>query len=308
MRKKQIGIEVASATASATSTATATAYRRELKARLCSVSGWLFIAINILAVGICSAVMNVLNGYENFEYALELASLSLIFTAPFLAACSIARERKSGELEMLVKYTEPEYLLIGKYLAWLTLFAPCVLICAIVPPILSGMGEVFMPSAYVGIIGYLLFGAAILALCLYISCSSSRSVICFFSGLGAVLVLNVLSNTAQVISASNITFFIVIAMAFIALITVVLFFSFEKTAPMVIFAVSATVLTLILSYFGLLDNAVRGIIAFISPQYSLSLFMYGRLELRAIIQLICFTLIFLALSVMKLKIIKYRAK
>ncbi len=272
-------------------------YGRELKARTVSLSGWLFIALNTLSLLLCTSLFNIRVGYAAPEYALEMSSLILCATAPLLASFSSASEIKRGELELLLRYTDAKSLVIGKYLAHLTLFAPTVLIAAVIPPILSLFGNVYLPSAYSGVIGYALFGAAIIALCLYISCATGRPAICFSVGAVSVFSLNILSNVARTVSAPSA--FVTVAIILITLITLALFFYLDSFIPAAVFAVCSTALTLTLSFNGALTETVMTVIRFLSPQYSLSLFIYGAPELGGVLQPICFTLIFLALCVLR---------
>lgn len=279
-------------------------YGRELRARLSSVSGWLTIALNMLALLLCVTVIDLYGGYSTPEYAFETASLAFCITSPLLASASLASERKRGELELLLRYSDASALVLGKYLAHLTLLAPCALIALVLPPILSVFGSVYLPSAYIGAVGYILFGAAVSALSLYISCASHRPVICFFVGAAVIFSLNILSNIALNVTSS--AAFTAIAAVLIALTALALFFYFDTPLPAASFTACATVITLILSATGALQETARSVIRFLSPQYSLSLFIYGAPELGAVLQLIFFTVIFLTLSVLRAKALERR--
>lgn len=281
-----------------------TVYLHELRSGFRSVKGWAFIALNILAVGICTAIMNVYNGYSFPEYALESASLALCVTAPLLAAFTASSERKRGETDILLRYCDSKNAVLGRYLAFFTMYLPVVLVASFLPVIISCFGEVGIASAYSGVLGYLLFGAAILALNLYIAYAIPRPIVSLIVGFAVTFSLNMLSNAARIIPASSTAVFVTVAMIFAALITVLMFFYFEKTLPMVIFAVFATALTVLLSLLGVIDTVMRSFMRFLSPQYSLSLFIYGAPELRGGVQLISFALIFTVLSILRVEALR----
>ena len=59
-------------------------YKRELRAYMHNVYGWLFMAIMLLFVGFMMFLDNLAEGYPNFEYALSDSQYALLILVPIL--------------------------------------------------------------------------------------------------------------------------------------------------------------------------------------------------------------------------------
>ncbi|MBQ9116887.1 MAG: hypothetical protein IJY04_07660 [Clostridia bacterium] len=276
-----------------------TVYRRELKTLFCAPAGWIFLAVNLLAAGLCTVWLNLRNGYTNYEYALETASLIFCVSIPLLLTLSVSKEGKRGETDMLLRYVSPVTLTLCKYLASLTLMAICTAPSAILPIIFSNFGNLQLAPAYFGVLGYFLTGAALLAMCSYIATTVRKPLLCFAISAVASILLNVSSNLSHVLSSGNNIYFVIFAVILIALITVALFFYFENTLVSVIFASVCSVLTVILTLTDTVAPVVRNIMMLISPQHAFSLLIYGTALPEGIVQPILFTAIFLMITVLR---------
>jgi ABC-2 type transport system permease protein len=78
---------------------------------------------------------------------------------------------------------------LGKYFAMLTVYAiPCVILC-VYPLVLGGFGEIRYLTAYLSILLYLILGAALIAVCQFMSSLTDNLVIAAVLGVLAVAVL-----------------------------------------------------------------------------------------------------------------------
>ena len=143
-------------------------YRREIKLLFSSLAGWIFLALNIAAVGICAVWLCFKNGNPSYQYVPETASLILCFTVPLLHAMTVGAEWKRGESAMLLRYVSPFSVTVGKYLAELTLFSVPSVIAAIFPLILLPFGVASLTAAYISVITYVLVGMALFSLSFFI--------------------------------------------------------------------------------------------------------------------------------------------
>ena len=113
-------------------------YRKELKLYLCTFNSYFCVALILMCFGIFSSIFNFFMGYSNISYPLVyfLPILMLIIPIPLMVAHS--RNNKTGVA--LFSYSlsiSPTKIVVGQYLAALTLFLIPTLAIGIFPIILS---------------------------------------------------------------------------------------------------------------------------------------------------------------------------
>ena len=153
-------------------------YKRELKSYMTSMIGYLFIFFILLLTGIYFSAYQLSAAYPNFEYTLSAVTFVFIIGIPFLTMRILAEERKQKTDRLLL--TAPvsvEGIVIGKYLALVSVYAiPMVILCTY-PVIISRYGEISVASTYTAIFGFFLLGCANLAVGVYISSLTESQVI-----------------------------------------------------------------------------------------------------------------------------------
>lgn len=145
-------------------------YKKEMRAYFNSIIGWLFGAFFLVFTGIYYYLYNLYYGYTNFGYSLSSISLIFILLVPMVTMRIVAEENKQKTDQLL--FTSPvsvEKIIVGKYLAVISLFAVVMLILCTYPLILSAFGEVNFAMAYGAIFGFFLLGSAYMAIGLFIS-------------------------------------------------------------------------------------------------------------------------------------------
>ena len=145
-------------------------YKREVKAFFHSFIGWLFLAVNLFMFCIYFTVYNIISGYPNIAYVLQSVVFLFMILIPVLTMKSLSEERKL-KIDQLI-LTAPVSIfkiVLGKYLALLTVFALPVVIIGIVPFILSFFGAFQIGPSYTALCGYFLYGALGLAIGLFLS-------------------------------------------------------------------------------------------------------------------------------------------
>lgn len=167
-------------------------FKRELKAYFQTVTGCLFIAVNLLFVGIYYAAFNLSYGYPYFSYALSNAVFIFLVITPILTMRSLAEEkRQKTDQLLLTSPTSIGAIVLGKYLAMTAVFAVPVVIFCTYPLVLSLFGTVPLSEAYTAVLGYFLFGAVCIAVGLFVS-SLTENLIIASVGTFAVLFLSYL--------------------------------------------------------------------------------------------------------------------
>lgn len=192
-------------------------YKRELKAYMNNVYGYLFMAVLLVFCGVMMFYQNLIMGSPNFEYALIQVEYVLLVMIPVLCMRSMAEDRRNKtDMFYLSLPLKTSSVVLGKYLALLTVYAiPCAVLC--VYPLLLGLfGTVNYLSAYVSILAFFLLGAALIAVCQFMSSLTDNLVVSAVLGVAAMLVLYFLPMLGVLVSAISKT----ALSSFIALVVV----------------------------------------------------------------------------------------
>lgn len=164
-------------------------YKRELKSFFQTMIGNIFLAFLIGFVGFYFTMYNLNYGYNFFSYALSSATLILVFVIPILTMRSFAEERKNKTDQLLltapIKVTS---IVLGKYLAMVTLFLMACLVFCVCPLIIKTMGTAHFRIDYLAILVFFLIGCFFIALGMYVSALTESQIIAAVSTIGIMLV------------------------------------------------------------------------------------------------------------------------
>ena len=164
--------------------------KHELKNYFHSLTAYVFGAGLLLAVGLGALRYNLQAAVSNFEFALSYFSIVLAVIVPILTMRVIAEERKQRTDQLL--YALPittTQVIVGKYLALLTVYLIPLCVIAVYPLIFSRFGDVYLLTSYGSILAFFLMGAALIALGVFISSLTDSQG--FAAGIGiAVILLN----------------------------------------------------------------------------------------------------------------------
>lgn len=153
-------------------------YKRELRSYLTSMIGYIFIFFILLLTGIYFSAYQLSADYPKFEYTLSALTFVFLISVPILTMRILAEERKQKTDQLLL--TSPvsvEKIVMGKYLALVTVFAiPMAIIC-FYPLLMTKFGTVSLGTAYTAILGFFLLGCANLAVGVFISSLTESQVI-----------------------------------------------------------------------------------------------------------------------------------
>lgn len=178
-------------------------YKKELKSYFTSVIACLFIAVTTLISGIFFVYYNLNNGMTSM-YAVYESLFILVFTVPILTMRIIADERrqKTDQLILTAPVTVGK-IVIGKFLALVTIFAIPVLIMCLYPLILAGFGDMTFGVAYTNILGLFLYGIAFIAIGMFISSITESQVISAILSIVILLLGYLMGNLTTMISSEG---------------------------------------------------------------------------------------------------------
>lgn len=177
-------------------------FRRELRSYFRGVTGWLFSAFLLLFAGIYTMVYCLANGYPNFEYVMGNISFIFLICVPILTMRVFAEEKHRKTDQLL--YSLPVSLssvVLGKYLAMVTVLAVPTLIVCLYPLVLTNFGVVSLKLAFASIFFFFLLGACLLSVGMFISSATDSQIASAVITLVAMLVLYFMSGLASYVSA-----------------------------------------------------------------------------------------------------------
>lgn len=173
-------------------------YKRELKSYFQSMIGYAFIAFLMLFMGIYFTAYNLNYGYPYFSYVLSSTLFIFMIAVPVLTMKCFAEERKSKTDQLLltapVSVTD---IVMGKFLAMITVFFIPVLLSCVYPLIISMQGTAYLKVDYAAILVYYVIGCVYIAIGMFLSSLTESQIIAAVSTFATLLVLNLWSGLIQ---------------------------------------------------------------------------------------------------------------
>lgn len=198
-------------------------YKRELKSYFQSMTGYVLIAFMVIFTGIYFMAYNLNSGYPYFSYVLLNINYILIVAVPLLTMRSFAEERKNKTDQLLLSApVKLRDIVLGKYLAMVTVFAaPCVIYCAF-PLIIKSFGTAYLKVDYLSILMFFLMGCVYLAIGMFLSSLTESQVIAAVTTFGALLLVYLWGGLIDFIPTSAVSGMIGIAVL-ITLVSLIIY-------------------------------------------------------------------------------------
>lgn len=179
-------------------------YKRELRAYFCSFTGWLFVAVNLFVMGIYFIVYNMLIGYPTIAYVLQSIVFTFIVTIPILTMRVLSEERKNKTDQLIL--TAPVSvgkIVIGKYLALVTVLLIPTAFMGVLPLFLRLGGDFQMGISYASLLGFFLYGGLALAVGLFLSALTESVVIAAVLSFGALFLGYIMPGISNLLSSAG---------------------------------------------------------------------------------------------------------
>lgn len=210
-------------------------YRRELRSYFQGMTAYVFIAFLLAFAGIYTMLYNLNAGYPNFEYVLQAMTIIFLIAIPVLSMRVIAEERRQKTDQLL--YALPlgmTRVVLGKYLAMLTVVAvPCAMM-GLYPLLLSAFGSVFLPTAYGTLVGFFLLSAALAAIGLFISSLTENQAVAAGLCFGVMLLLYFMSDLSSLVPDSTGASLAALLVTVLVVAGLVRFFTHSTIAALVV--------------------------------------------------------------------------
>ena len=204
-------------------------YRREVGSYFKGVLGYLLGAFLLVFAGIYCMAYNLSGYYSNFEYVLSAIGFIYLIAVPVISMRSVAEEKRQKTDQLL--YSLPISLssvVLGKFLAMLTVLALPVGVMALYPLILSQFGAVSFATAYGALLAFFLMGACLLSIGLFISSITDSQVAAAVITLLTMLLLYFMASLASFVSTDASAS--LNALMVLAIVVAVLFYVMSKNA------------------------------------------------------------------------------
>ena len=163
-------------------------YKREVRSYFQSMVGCVFVAFLIAFTGIYFMAYNLTAGYPYFSYTLSGTLIVFIVGIPLITMRSFSEERKNKTDQLLL--TAPVSLwkvVLGKYLAMVTITAvPCV-IYLIFPLIIKAQGTAYIKVDYLAILVFFLLGCVYISIGMFVSSLTESMIIAAIGAFGILL-------------------------------------------------------------------------------------------------------------------------
>ncbi|MEG1859747.1 MAG: RnfABCDGE type electron transport complex subunit D, partial [Christensenellaceae bacterium] len=148
-------------------------YKKELESYFNTPFGFVFMGIFLLLSGLSFTTSNLLGGNGDLAGMFGLLSSMSFMTFPILTMKLFAEERKAGTEQLLLSSRlSATKIVLGKYLAALTVFAITLLMLVIYVGIIVTYGSPNMGSIFASFLGFFLLGAAMIAVCVFAAVAS----------------------------------------------------------------------------------------------------------------------------------------
>lgn len=168
--------------------------------------GCVFVAFLVAFTGIYFMAYNLTAGYPYFSYTLSGSLIVFLVGVPLITMRSFSEERKNKTDQLLL--TAPVGLgkiVMGKYLAMVTVIAiPNVIFC-IFPLIIRSQGTAYLMVDYLSIGVFFLLGCVYAAIGMFLSSLTESQIIAYISTFGILLVLYLWDGILSMLPGSAIS-------------------------------------------------------------------------------------------------------
>jgi len=235
-------------------------YKKELRSYFTGLMGYIFIAFVLLILGIYTMIYNFMSMQPRIEYVLAAAEFMFLIAIPILTMRIISEEKRQRTDQLL--YSAPvklSSLVVGKYLALVTVFMVPMAVIALYPLIFSMYGTVHFLGSYSSLLAFILLGMALIAVGVFMSALTENQIIAAVISFAAILLIYWIEDLGSVISASPMSaliFFVALAVV-IALIVRAM----TKNTSLALIVGLICAIVLVVLYLALPDTLLKGFAA-----------------------------------------------
>jgi len=274
-------------------------YKREMKMYFNSMTGYVFIAFFVLITAVYFSMMNILSMSPQFEYVLSSVIMMFLILGPMLTMRLLTEETRYKTDQLLL--TSPisiSGIVVGKYLAAVSVFLIALLITGIFPAILSIYGNIATVKIMGSYFGFLLLGGVFIAIGLWISSLTDNQIVAAVGTFVAIFLLIMEENIASWASGS-----VAFSLFFSVILAVLIAFYFynntkSKKYSGGLFGVLVILIAVAYAVKPILFDGFAGKFAsMFSVLTRYNYFAMGIFDMSAVVYMISFIIVFLYFTV-----------
>jgi len=282
-------------------------YKKELRAYFNSLIGWLFLAFFLAFVGIYVYLYNMMKGYSYIGYALSSINFVFILLVPMVTMRIVAEEKRQKTDQLLL--TAPVSIwkiVLGKYLAMVTLTGIGMVSICVYPLVLARFGIVNFGMSYMAILGLFLVSCAYLAIGLFISSLTESQAFAAVMTFIVVLITCLADGIANLIPPTAKAAWITYSVLW-ALISVWMWRVMKNaTVALLVFAIGESVLSVVYLLNGtLLEGTVEKVLGSLAILNVYSQTIGGVFELRMPVYYLSIAFVFCFLTYQNIRKRRY---
>lgn len=278
-------------------------YRKELKSYFTGPIAYVFMAVLLVTTGIYTMIYNLSYQYATYEYVYGAVSFIYLIIIPILTMRIFAEERKQKTEQLL--YCLPlkmSSIVAGKYLAAVTVLSvPCA-ITGIYPFILSLYGNVNLKIVFVSLLAFFLLGAALIAVCMFVSSLTENQILAAIISFIAVFINYFISNLSGFVSGTGFASCLFLMAVIIVLALIVNYLTKNKLlAEIVAIVLLAALLAVFLIDASLLEGVAPEILNKLALFDGFYNMVYGLFDLGTVVMFLSVVVLFNHMSVVSLE-------
>ncbi len=278
-------------------------YKKEIKAYFNSIVGYLFIAFFLAIIGLYHYLQNMYGESANFSYALYSITIFFVLLVPMITMRIMAEENKQKTDQLLL--TSPisiTKIIIGKYLAVISVFAIVMGITCFYPIVMANYGTVNFKMSYAAIFAFFLLGASYMAIGLFISAMTESQAFAAVVTFIVILLTYLSTGIGSIMPTDNKTAWITFSILFliIAIITYVMMHNLTLTLFIGVFG-EMIIAALYLLKPTIFDGSVVNVLGWFSMITRFDTFIYGNFDIAAIVYYLSVIVLFIFLTIQTIK-------
>ena len=274
-------------------------YKKEMRTYFNSMTGYIFIGVFVFVTALYFSLYNIISLSPDFRIVLSSIIMVLLLIIPILTMGLLSQEAKQKTDQLLLTSPVNVYdIVIGKFLASISLFLISLLVTFIFPIIISFFGNVVFSEVICAYLGFLFMGICFISVGIWISSLSDNQIISAVLTFMAMFVLFFIEGIATSLPEGNL-YGIAIAIILCVLVGLFVYYSIEDIKYSLISAVCIAV--------------IFGIVYFVKPDFyntflydfvmsfsmisRFSNFILGIFDISSIIFYVSFSAFFIYLTV-----------
>jgi len=273
--------------------------KKELKLYFSTPTGYIFMGFFLLISGFFYAVSNLFTASPNYTSVLGNITFIFLVVVPVLTMRLLSEEARTKTDQLLL--TSPLRLtdiVLGKFLAAVTVFVITLLITCIYPIILSFYGDIAVAEIVGSYIGFFLLGCSFIAIGLFVSSLTDNQFVAAVVTFSALLLTWVIDWLETSLPTDRVAGFVFV-LILVALVAAWVYFTIRNviiSAGVGVAGIGAFVAVYILKP-DFYDNAIVRFFEWFSLLKRFQKFTNGLLDLSSVVYYLSFIFVFIFLTI-----------